>query len=107
VDYKLELLSHSKIHPIFHVSILKKVVGSNCHVQTSLPKLDEEGSIWLQPEVFLDKREFLSPTHYPRGLDTMEGYTAQGCHMGTNKDPSTIPSSPALRTMLFLRGREC
>ena len=24
--------------------------GNNCRIQTSLPELDEEGSIWLQPE---------------------------------------------------------
>jgi hypothetical protein len=50
VSYKLALLSTSKIHPIFHVSCLKKVVDQNCRVQTILPKLDEEGSLWIQPE---------------------------------------------------------
>ena len=57
VAYKLALPAHSKIHPVFHVSCLKKVMGSNCKVQTNLPELDEEGSIWLHPEVVLDTRE--------------------------------------------------
>ena len=41
VTYQLALPSHSKIHPIFHVSCLNKVIGSKCQTQTSLPKLDE------------------------------------------------------------------
>jgi hypothetical protein len=47
VTYKLALPSTSKIHLVFHVSCLKKMVGQNCKVQTIMPKLDEEGSIWL------------------------------------------------------------
>ena len=55
--YKLALPPTAKIHPVFHVSCLKKVIGNNCRVQTSLPELDEEGSIWLQPEQVLDTRD--------------------------------------------------
>jgi len=56
-DYKLALPSHSKIHLVFHVSHLKKVVGLKCKAQTILPKLDEEGSIWLHPRTILDTGE--------------------------------------------------
>jgi hypothetical protein len=38
--------------------------------------------------------------HYLRSPDIVEGYIALGCHMGTNKYPSTIPSSPTLRMFL-------
>jgi hypothetical protein len=57
VAYQLALPSHSKLHPVFHVSCLKKVIGTRCQIQTNLPKLAEEGSIWLQPEVVLDQCE--------------------------------------------------
>eukprot|EP00253_Pinus_taeda_P005241 PITA_05241 len=56
VAYKLSLPPTAKIHPVFHVSCLKKVIGNNCRIQTNLPELDEEGSIWLQPEQVLDTR---------------------------------------------------
>ena len=57
VAYKLALSSHSKLHHVFHVSCLKKVIGTKCQTQNSLPDLDEEGSIWLHPQAILDQRE--------------------------------------------------
>jgi hypothetical protein len=54
VAYQLALPSHSKLHPVFHVSCLKKVIGAKCQIQTNHPELAEEGSIWLQPEAVLD-----------------------------------------------------
>jgi hypothetical protein len=57
VAYHLALPSDSKLHPVFHVSCLKKVIVTNCQTQTSLPELDEKGSIWLQPQAILDQRE--------------------------------------------------
>jgi hypothetical protein len=55
--YKLALPATSKIHLVFHVSCLKKVVGQHCRVQTILLELDEEGSLWIQPKAFLNHRE--------------------------------------------------
>jgi hypothetical protein len=57
VSYQLYFPKNSKLHSFFHISCLKKVIGNKCHAQTSLPELDEEGSIWLQPHVVLDQRE--------------------------------------------------
>jgi hypothetical protein len=57
VSYQFAMPSQSKLHPVFHVSYLKKVIGTRCQLQTNLPELAEEGSIWLQLEVFLDQRE--------------------------------------------------
>ena len=56
VAYKLELPPSSRIHPVFHVSCLKKVIGTNIRAQTILPELDTEGSIILEPEAILNQR---------------------------------------------------
>ena len=48
--YKLELPTASRLHPVFHVSCLKKVIGDKLPVQTILPKLDKEGKIILELE---------------------------------------------------------
>jgi hypothetical protein len=57
VTYQLALPSQSKLHPVFHVSCLKMVIGTWCQIQTNLPKLAEEGSIWLHLEAVLDQHE--------------------------------------------------
>jgi hypothetical protein len=59
VSYQLALTNHSSPHPNFHVSFLKKVIGNKFKNQTNLPKLDEEGSIWIQPQAYLDHHEHL------------------------------------------------
>ena len=54
--YKLELPATSRVHPIFHVSYLKKVIGDKLPVQTILPELDKEGKIILEPKVVTETR---------------------------------------------------
>jgi hypothetical protein len=57
ITYQLALFSDSKLHHVFHVSCLKKVIGTKFQTQTHLPELDEEGSIWLHPQAVLDQHE--------------------------------------------------
>ena len=56
MSYKLELPASSRVHPVFHVSCLKNVIGENLPVQTILPELDEEGKIILEPEMVMEIR---------------------------------------------------
>jgi hypothetical protein len=54
--YKLELPASSQLHPVFHVSCLKKVIGDKIPVQTILLELDEEEKIILEMEAITDTR---------------------------------------------------
>ena len=54
--YKLELTVASRLHRVFHVSCLKKVIGDKIPVQTILLELDEEGKIILEPEAVTETR---------------------------------------------------
>ena len=54
--YRLELPIVSWVHPVFHVSCLKKVIGDKLPVQTILPELDEEGKTILEPEAVTEIR---------------------------------------------------
>ena len=57
VSYKLELPKGSKIHNMFHVSCLKKVVGQFIRTSEELHPLDEEGQLELVPKEVLEFRE--------------------------------------------------
>jgi hypothetical protein len=56
MDYKLEFPPYPRVHPVFHVSCLKKVIGDNIPVQTIFPEINEEGKIILEPETILEAR---------------------------------------------------
>jgi hypothetical protein len=54
VAYELELAEGRKIHNIFHVSFLKKVVGQFIITSEELPPLDEKGQLELVLEEVLE-----------------------------------------------------
>ena len=56
VAYKLKLSPGSRIHPVFHVSLLKKKIGEVAIANDELPPLTEEGVIRLQPRKVLSTR---------------------------------------------------
>ena len=60
-------LHYSHVHLVFHVSFLKKFIGTNIRAQTILPKLDNEGPIILETGAILNKR-----THHLRSQSIIE-----------------------------------
>ena len=55
VAYKLELPFDSKVHPVFHISQLKKHVRKH-PVQSELPLLDANGVLSKKPIAILDHK---------------------------------------------------
>jgi len=54
--YKLDIPTASRVHLVFHVSCLKKVIGDKFPIQTILSELDEEGKIILELEAIIETR---------------------------------------------------
>lgn len=56
VAYRLRLPNGIDIHPVIHISQLKRKVGSNITPSQDLPPTDENGEIRLEPIAILNQR---------------------------------------------------
>ncbi|GMY08147.1 Integrase catalytic domain-containing protein [Fagus crenata] len=58
VAYKLELPLDTRIHPVFHVSLLKEKLGSKISVQPQLPiTVGDHNELRVRPMTILDRRK--------------------------------------------------
>ncbi|GJS99092.1 hypothetical protein Tco_0820262 [Tanacetum coccineum] len=68
VSYRLALPVTSKIHPVFHVSILKFFTGTSSEMVTELPDEFKEGQPTEQPVGICDSRMVLQNEKYERHI---------------------------------------
>ncbi|CAL1412495.1 unnamed protein product [Linum trigynum] len=57
IAYRFKLPIRSVIHPVFHVSLLKRArVNTDLQVQPNLPAVDDKGAMKLEPATILARR---------------------------------------------------
>ncbi|CAL5340382.1 unnamed protein product [Camellia sinensis] len=56
VAYQLQLPASAHIHPVFHVSLLKKKLGQHIVAQPTLPPVAPDGTFQMEPVAVLDRR---------------------------------------------------
>lgn len=61
VAYRLQLPAEVRIHPVFHISQLKKHLGPRAIPDPRLPLVDNEGRIKTEPVAVLDTRALPRP----------------------------------------------
>ena len=59
VSYRLKLPEGARIHPVFHISLLKKRIGPDQHTNPTIPEFDMQDHCILEPEAVLQRRVIL------------------------------------------------
>ena len=53
--YQLELPENIKVHPVFHVYLLKSYVASPSHILQDKSRIMDEGTLKVEPQYILDR----------------------------------------------------
>ncbi|PKA66820.1 putative mitochondrial protein [Apostasia shenzhenica] len=59
VAYKLKLPEHAKLHPVFHISLLKKKIGNAPEGETLPLEITSQGHLRVEPMAILKRRTIL------------------------------------------------
>lgn len=78
VAYKLDLPATTKIHPVFHVSLLRKCLGKPVHQITPIHLVDSTSTMVLKPLAVLQRRKVSHGSLVvPQSLIHWEGMSTQ------------------------------
>jgi hypothetical protein len=80
VAYKLLLPDNCSIHPVFHISQLKKHIGPKEIPEADLPLIDSEGNIKMFPDKLLERR--MIPRNNEPVVDPLGKPTTCCCELG-------------------------